>query len=107
MGSGWDAGEPVRDGRGIVVADARDRRGSRKRRPLHLPAKPTSEEIWAAFLSGPLLGKVIKTRRRLFRLFRADHRCKNCQAPFDHLGALIMPLIGHGRYRKNPRFCRF
>lgn len=79
----------------------------RKRRLLHLPAKPTPEEIWAAFLSGPLLGKVIKTRRRVFRLFRADDRCKNCQAPFDHLGALVMPLIGHGRYRKNPRFCRF
>jgi len=54
-----------------------------------------------------LLSKVVKTRRRLFGLFQANDRCKNCQAPFDHLGALIMPLIGHGRYRKNPRFCRF
>ena len=54
-----------------------------------------------------MLGKVIRTRRRVFSLFRANHRCKNCQAPFDNVGGLIMPLIGHGRYRKNPRFCRF
>jgi hypothetical protein len=81
----------------------RTERGGRK----PLPSKPTPEEIWAAFLSGPLLGKVIRTRRRFFSLFRADHRCKNCRAPFDNLGGLIMPLIGHGRYGKNPRFCRF
>lgn len=72
-----------------------------------LPSKPTPEEIWSAFLSGPLLGKVIKTRRRFFGLFPANDRCKNCQAPFDNLGGLIMPLVGHGRYGKNPRFCRF
>ena len=54
-----------------------------------------------------MLGKVIRTRRRLFSLFRANHRCKNCRAPFDTVGGLIRPLIGHGGYRKNPRFCRF
>ncbi len=72
-----------------------------------MPSRPTPEEIWSAFLSGPMLGKVIKTRRRFFTLFPADHRCKNCNAPFDHAGAWLMPLIGHGRYKKNPRFCSF
>lgn len=68
---------------------------------------PTSEEIWSGFLSGPLLGKLIKYRRRLLGLFPADEKCKNCNAPFDHVGAYLMPLIGHGRYGKNPRFCNF
>jgi hypothetical protein len=72
-----------------------------------MPLKPTNEEIWASFLSGPLLGKVIKNRRRLLRLFPADQRCKNCNAPFDHIGASLMTLIGHGRYGKNPHFCKF
>ncbi|HKY60878.1 MAG TPA: hypothetical protein VJP59_07700 [Gemmatimonadota bacterium] len=72
-----------------------------------MAVKPTTEEIWSAFLTGPRLGKLIKNRRRLWTLFPASHRCKNCNAPFDGIGALIMPLIGHGRYKKNPRFCRF
>jgi hypothetical protein len=72
-----------------------------------MPPKLTSEEIWSAFLTGPRLGKVIKYRRRLFRMLPGTHRCKNCNAPFDHAGAWLMPLIGHGRYRKNPRFCSF
>jgi hypothetical protein len=72
-----------------------------------MPSKPRPEEIWSAFLNGPMLGKVIKKRRQLFTLFPAENRCKNCNAPFDHVGAWLMPLIGHGRYRKNPRFCSF
>lgn len=72
-----------------------------------MPSKPTPDEIWTAFLGGGFLSQVIRTRRRLFSLFRAEHRCKNCNAPFDNLGGLIAPLLGHGRYRKNPRFCRF
>lgn len=69
--------------------------------------KPTPERIWAAFLSGSVLGKVVKTRRRFFTLFPASRRCKNCHAPFDSLAGWLMPLIGHGRYGKNPRFCEF
>lgn len=69
--------------------------------------KPTPEEIWSSFLSGPMLGKVIKTRRRFFTRFPANQRCKNCHAPFDSVGAWLMPLIGHGRYEKNTRFCCF
>ena len=72
-----------------------------------MPEKPTAEEIWSAFLTGPMLGKVIRNRRRLLRMLPADQRCKNCNAPFDHAAAWLMPLIGHGRYKKNPRFCRF
>lgn len=69
--------------------------------------KPTTEEIWHAFLAGPLLGKAIKFRRRFFTRLPATHRCKNCHAPFDHAVAFFMSLIGHGRYGKNPRFCKF
>jgi len=72
-----------------------------------MPAKPTVEEIWHALLTGRLLGKAIKYRRRLLTLFPADRRCKNCNAPFDHAGAWFMPLLGHGQYKKNPRFCDF
>lgn len=72
-----------------------------------MPTRPSPEEIWSAFLSGGVLASVVKTRRRLFRLFPARHRCKNCSAPFEKVGAWLMPLIGHGRYGKNPRFCRF
>ena len=43
----------------------------------------------------------------MFSLFPANDRCKNSRATFDNLGGLITPLIGHGRYGKNPRFCRF
>ena len=70
-----------------------------------MSVKPTTEEIWTAFLNGPLLGKVIKFRRRLLSLFPASQRCKNCNA----LRSFRRPahaLIGHG-YGKNPRFCRF
>jgi hypothetical protein len=72
-----------------------------------MPLKPSNDEIWASFLKGPLLGKVIKNRRRLLRLLPAHERCKNCNAPFDHFGRFLVALIGHGRYRKNPRFCKF
>lgn len=72
-----------------------------------MPSKPTPEEIWSAFLTGGVLGQVVKTRRRLFQLLPARHRCKNCSAPFENVGAWLMPLIGHGRYEKNPLFCRF
>lgn len=72
-----------------------------------MTAKLTTAEIWNALLTGRLLGKIIKYRRRLMMLFPASQRCKNCNAPLDGAGALLMPLIGHGRYKKNPRFCDF
>jgi len=72
-----------------------------------MPTRLNREEIWSAFLSGRLLGRAIRYRRRLLALFPATRRCKNCNAPFDHAGACFMPFIGHGQYRKNPRFCDF
>jgi hypothetical protein len=72
-----------------------------------MPRDSTHQEIWSSFLTGRVIGKVIKNRRRLLSLLPASHRCKNCNAPFDRPWAFLMTLIGHGRYRKNPRFCRF
>lgn len=72
-----------------------------------MPAKPTPEEMWHAILTGKLLGDAIKYRRRVLALFPANRRCKYCNAPFDHAGAMFMHLIGHGQFRKNPRFCNF
>lgn len=69
--------------------------------------KPTVQKIWHAALTGGLLGKAIKYRRRWLTMLPANRRCKNCNAPFDHVGAIFMRLIGHGQYRKNPRFCNF
>ena len=65
-----------------------------------MSVKPTTEEIWTAFLNGPLLGKVIKFRRRLLSLF-ASQRCKNCNA-LRHFGARLMPssaMVDTGRIR--------
>ena len=72
-----------------------------------MPAKANVEEIWHAVLTGRLLANAIKYRRRFLMLFPANRRCKNCNAPFDHAAAMFMPLMGHGQYRKNPRFCNF
>ena len=72
-----------------------------------MPEKWTRQEMWREILSGHLIGKALKYRRRLLSLIPADRRCKSCNAPFDHVGAVFMPLIGHGQYRKTPRFCNF
>ncbi|OGO59251.1 MAG: hypothetical protein A2V85_09815 [Chloroflexi bacterium RBG_16_72_14] len=28
-----------------------------------------------------------------------------CNAPFGGIGGLVMPLLGHGRWPKNPKYC--
>lgn len=72
-----------------------------------MPEKPTVQKIWHAVLTGRHLGKALKYRRRLLTMFPANRRCKSCNAPFDNFGALFMPFLGHGQYKKNPRFCVF
>ena len=69
--------------------------------------KDIHQEIWSSFLTGRVLGKVIRNRRRLLSLLPGSQRCKNCNAPFDKTWSFLMTLVGHGRYPKNPRFCRF
>lgn len=58
--------------------------------------------MWAAMLrSNPSARK----RRRLRMRIPSSPRCKLCAAPFAGPGGLIMPLLGHGRWAKNPKYC--
>jgi hypothetical protein len=66
--------------------------------------EPTAEQIWRMLLNGEFDWD--KDRRR-FRLFPAQHRCKNCNAPFDGIGAWFARWAGRGQYKRNPRFCDF
>ena len=38
---------------------------------------------------------------------KSKDRCKNCNAPFDGIGAWIARRLGRGKYGRNPRFCDF
>lgn len=47
-----------------------------------------------------------------FRILRRIHgripsapRCKSCAAPFAGVGGVFMPLLGHARWAKNPKYC--
>jgi adenylate cyclase len=44
-------------------------------------------------------------KRRIFNRIPASPRCKSCAAPFAGLGGLVMPMFGHGRWSKNPKYC--
>lgn len=66
------------------------------------PHPPSSDERWRAMLTNP------HPRRRLRRLHSripSAPRCKWCAAPFAGPGGLIMPLLGHARWAKNPKYC--
>lgn len=43
--------------------------------------------------------------RTLFQAIPADPRCMFCHSPFDGLGGRLMPVIGRGRSREDPRLC--
>ena len=70
-----------------------------------MPTKPTVEETWRAVLTGQ--HPVLRRGRHLLGLIPSNHRCKNCYAPFEGIGAPFMRLVGRGPYHKNPRFCDF
>ncbi len=70
-----------------------------------MSSEPTNEELWRAVISGE--NPVWRKGRRLRRMIPSAHRCKNCNAPFDGIGALFMRLTGRGTYNRNPRFCDF
>jgi hypothetical protein len=63
------------------------------------------EDMWRGALAG--CGPVCAKARRLFRMIPSLHRCKNCLAPLSGGGAMLMRLIGRGRYTKNPLFCNY
>jgi hypothetical protein len=45
--------------------------------------------------------------RRILGLIPSGERCKNCNAPFRGVGGVLMRLLAHGPYNKNPRFCNW
>jgi hypothetical protein len=69
-----------------------------------MASEPTAEQFWRMLLSGETSWE---EDRRRFGLLPAHDRCKNCNAPFDSIGAFVARLLGRGRYQKNPRFCDF
>ena len=68
-------------------------------------AKKSPEDTWRGMLTGEI--PFYRTYRRVLGIIPSKHRCKNCNAPLDGPGGVIMRLIGHGTYHKNPRFCNW
>ena len=69
-----------------------------------MQTEPDSNETWRMLLNGQLGWD---EDRRRFRWLPGKHRCKNCDAPLDGMGAFIARLLGRERYKRNPRFCTF
>jgi adenylate cyclase len=71
--------------------------------PREIHGPPTAEEQWRMILMGadPRLAR----RRWLRSRIPSSPRCKMCAAPFAGPGGLIMPLFGHARWPKNPKYC--
>jgi adenylate cyclase len=70
--------------------------------PIEPIAPQPSDELWRQIL---LENPRAQRNRRRHRRIPSAPRCKSCAAPFGGLGALIMPLLGHGRWPKNPKYC--
>lgn len=62
------------------------------------------EWLWRSLLTGSI---VFYGPRRIFRMIPATQRCKNCLAPLQGGGVLLMRLLGRGPFERNPRFCNF
>ena len=65
-------------------------------------SEKTVEEEWRRQLT---VGTAIRWKRRLRNRIPSSPRCKMCAAPFGGLGGLVMPLFGHARWPKNPKYC--
>jgi adenylate cyclase len=61
-----------------------------------------ADERWRQMLTNP---SPFRTLRRIHRRIPSAPRCKSCAAPFAGPGGLIMPLLGHARWPKNPKYC--
>ena len=60
------------------------------------------QEEWRRQLT---LGTAIRWKRRLRNRIPSNPRCKMCAAPFAGIGGLVMPMFGHARWPKNPKYC--
>lgn len=67
-----------------------------------LPRPSPKDELWRAILLGTTRAS---RNRRLHRRIPSSPRCKMCNAPFGGVGGLFMPLLGHARWPKNPKYC--
>jgi adenylate cyclase len=67
-----------------------------------LPGPSPRDEMWRAILVGTTRAS---RNRRLHRRIPSSPRCKLCNAPFGGVGGLFMPLLGHARWPKNPKYC--
>jgi hypothetical protein len=67
--------------------------------------KRPPEEVWHDMLNGQI--PFYRQYRRVLGILPAGHRCKNCNAPFGGPFGMIMRLMAHGPYNKNPRFCNW
>lgn len=61
-----------------------------------------TDERWRNMLLNPSWQR--RMRRIHIRIPSAP-RCKLCAAPFAGPGGLFMPLLGHARWAKNPKYC--
>jgi adenylate cyclase len=69
-------------------------------RPIQEPA--SADDRWRAMLVDP---SPYRRGRRFFGRIPSAPRCKLCAAPFKGPGGLLMPLLGHGQWPHNPKYC--
>lgn len=71
--------------------------------PELAPLDAGGQEEWRRQLT---VGTAIRWKRRLRNRIPSDPRCKMCAAPFAGIGGLVMPMFGHARWQKNPKYCK-
>ncbi|MBA2373871.1 MAG: adenylate/guanylate cyclase domain-containing protein [Chloroflexi bacterium] len=67
-----------------------------------LPPPSPNDEMWRTML---LRNPRALRNRRIHLRIPSSPRCKACAAPFAGVGGILMPLLGHGRWAKNPKYC--
>lgn len=66
------------------------------------PGATPADQKWRRLLADPSPWRRI---RRVHSRIPSSPRCKLCAAPFAGPGGLFMPLLGHARWAKNPKYC--
>jgi adenylate cyclase len=69
---------------------------------MNASGPPDMEARWRQILLDP---SPRGRNRRVHRRIPSAPRCKLCAAPFAGIGGLVMPLFGHPRWPKNPKYC--
>jgi adenylate cyclase len=66
------------------------------------PQPSSADDKWRMMLLNP---SPKRRMRRIRSWIPSSPRCKLCAAPFAGPGGLVMPLLGHARWAKNPKYC--